>query len=445
MTTRTAEPETSPARAQHRAGQSPWLIGVLEAVQAAAIIAFLALVGGIASYFLLGGEGNAAGGVLRAAAAAWALAFALPVSFLSGVFALPPLLLSLVPALVLARAGRRTAEALTVARLRGDESRLSTSAAVAGLVVVPSAVSVGALALAHGLAGWPAAELARAVVLIVVSVLAGLWSYSPGEGASPAARSAAWWRDRAGVLADVPVGGVLAVAWRALGGLLAIGLAALGLAIVLGFGPVDEVSRAYSGGAAGQIGVVIVQLSFLPIAAIWALAWASGAGFAVGVETLYSPLAVSTGPLPAIPAFAAIPGRSLPFGLAAAALIVACGYFAGRALLRRNSLEIRPPAAELRAGAALLVVVGLASWWLTLLGSGAIGPGRLAESGPVWWFPLVLSAEFGAGIGLALLHRAGAFNDLGRVPNRVGDAFRSRIGSSASDADDEDQGRSTRS
>lgn len=397
MSSRTATPAPSPSRHADEVGQSPWLIGLLESAQAVAIVAVLALACGATQFFLFDGEGAAAGAIVTAAASAWSVSFALPVPFLGGVFSLPPLLVSLVPAALLWRSGRRAAEALTVARIRGEAPRHVTAAAVAGLLALPILVSLGALALADGFGLLGFAEGGRSLGMILVAVAAGLVSYRGGEE-SPRERSLRWLDERTqgwGVA-------VARLALRGVAALLALGLLALVVSLALNVPVVAEISQAYSSGVAGQVGLIVVQLAFLPVAALWSLAWISGAGFGVGVGTLYAPTAVEPGPLPAIPALAALPAQPLPALLLAAVAVVAVGWWLGRGLL---ALEPEVTSRHVFPAVALDAAVGLSVWWLAALSSGGLGPDRLLSSGPSWFFALLVAGEVGLGVAVCLVVR----------------------------------------
>ncbi len=80
----------------------------------------------------------------------------------------------------------------------------------------------------------------------------------------------------------------------------------------------DLVIAVYEGLDAGAMGgavLTIAQLGFLPNLAVFALAWTSGSGFALGVGSQAGPLGTAVGPLPSIPVFAALPAGPLELWL----------------------------------------------------------------------------------------------------------------------------------
>ena len=99
---------------------------------------------------------------------------------------------------------------------------------------------------------------------------------------------------------------------------------------------VVAVYEALDAGALGGAALTIAQLGYLPNLAVFALAWASGSGFAMGVGSQVGPLGTATGPLPSIPVFAAIPAGSLEYGFVALVVPVLAGVLAGWWFLREG-------------------------------------------------------------------------------------------------------------
>lgn len=125
----------------------------------------------------------------------------------------------------------------------------------------------------------------------------------------------------------------------------------------------------------------VAQLLVVPNLVLWAFAWISGAGFTVGIDTLWAPDAVISGPLPAFPLLGAVPDPDsfLP-GNWVYVVVLAAGVLAAVPVLRRYrnlawywSLSC---AGIIAAGA------GLGTLLLAALASGSIGPGRMSQIGP---------------------------------------------------------------
>lgn len=83
--------------------------------------------------------------------------------------------------------------------------------------------------------------------------------------------------------------------------LLAAAALLLAAALVLGRSRIATIYGYYMAGAAGVVTLTLVQLLYLPTFLVWALAYASGSGFAVGQGTDFSAFGSHTQPLPAIP------------------------------------------------------------------------------------------------------------------------------------------------
>jgi hypothetical protein len=175
---------------------------------------------------------------------------------------------------------------------------------------------------------------------------------------------------------------------------------------------VIAVYEALDAGAVGGVAVTIAQLGFLPNLAVFALAWVSGSGFAMGVGSQVGPLGTATGPLPSIPVFAAIPSGSLDYGFVALVVPVLAGVLAGWWFLREGEnhfdewLAIKVHArwftatvSTLALGALIGAASGLLAAALAWLAGGSAGLGRLTDIGPdPLWTAVWLAAEVGIGV-----------------------------------------------
>lgn len=254
------------------------------------------------------------------------------------------------PALVTAgaawRAGRRAA---------GTASPLT--AWLAGALAA-AAASTGLLGLASTAAARP--EAWQAVLLptglvAVVSLLA-LRAARPGSPALPAPV-------RAGVAAAA----------------LLVGAAAVLTAVLLLVRFADVVAL-YEGLAAGPVGgfaLTAGQLLVLPAAVVWAAAWTTGAGVALGTGSASGPFATQVGPLPGVPLLGVVPPHPGPIA-AAVLLVPVLAGFAAAALARRSGVA----AGALPLGAGTGAVAGLLMALAAASTSGAAGPGRFAAVGP---------------------------------------------------------------
>lgn len=271
-------------------------------------------------------------------------------------------------------------------------ARLTTPAAL--LVLVP-AVMVGAW-IALAATGADTAPARWAVVGLggLAAVLGGADLQHRGHGSS---RLTGWWRRRpewvaSGLRLAGDVVAVLAVL-SALAVVVALGVAARGVGVLH-----DALT---GGGVVATLGVVALEVGWVPTVVVWALAWLAGPGFAVGTGTVYSPAEVRTGPAPALPLLAALPSEALGvgggWGVVAPLLVTLVAV--GVAVARRRRL--RELLLGRAAGAAVLaaLVVCTTTLLACLLASGSVGPGTMSVAGPFTW-PVVgmVALEVGGGL-----------------------------------------------
>ena len=173
---------------------------------------------------------------------------------------------------------------------------------------------------------------------------------------------------------------------------LAMSAALLAVDLFIHWNLVIAVYEGLDAGAMGGAVLTIAQLGFLPNLVVFALAWISGAGFALGVGSLAGPLGTAVGPLPSIPVFAALPSGSLDFGFVALVVPALAGALAGWWFLREGenhfdewlSIKIRArwftaAASTLVLGAVIGSVAGLLAAGLAWLARGSAGIGRLTR------------------------------------------------------------------
>ncbi|MFT0846586.1 DUF6350 family protein [Actinomycetaceae bacterium L2_0104] len=221
-------------------------------------------------------------------------------------------------------------------------------------------------------------------VVVAVGSLLAWWRREPPE--------ASWWH-------HVQTGWRLL--WPLLAGLAVVASVCVVVALATGWSNVSEINGYYVLGTAGTISFALIQLLFLPNLLIWALAFVSGTGFAVGSGTEFSSLGVASAPLPAIPVLGGLPepGTYLPWLIAVPIVI---GLSVG--IWRAKRLDTLGQLAGYGASvsAAFLVIVALAG----ALSSGGIGPGRMESVGvqpPL--FAAILTLQTCGGLLLGLLLR----------------------------------------
>lgn len=161
-------------------------------------------------------------------------------------------------------------------------------------------------------------------------------------------------------------------------------------ALLLGYGQVIALYESVQAGVLGGVALTVAQLAVLPTLVVWAAAWLVGPGFAVGAGSTVSPIAVSLGPLPAVPVLGALPAEPSPLGFITLLVPVLAAFAAGLAVRPRLAAAAAAVGVEggalrlwsLGAAALAAVIAAVAMGFLAFVAAGAAGPGRLAAVGP---------------------------------------------------------------
>jgi len=369
--------------------------------------------------------GASAGEAVRTAAAAWLLAHHGTLRLPSGTVAAVPLGLTVLPAVLLHRAGVSMARSLGVGSLgvatrgpgradrrrtlagRGARERLrerqrrgpSTSAetrepalATAGAAVAALAVGYSGLAvLVARLAGTPAASVGPVSAGLGAAVLAAV---AGGLGVV----RAGYLRAVVARLLPPAAPAVARATAAAVASLLAAGAALVALGLVGHAGRAITLTRALDPGLVGAVVLLLAGVLLAPNAVVWGAAYAAGPGFALGAGTAVSPFGSALGPVPALPLLAALPqGEATPPALRAVLVVpVAAGALAGVLLGRRLPAGTSPGWAAV-AGAVTGLASGAALAVLATLAGGPVGGGYLTAVGPSpWQVGLAVAVEIGA-------------------------------------------------
>ena len=187
---------------------------------------------------------------------------------------------------------------------------------------------------------------------------------------------------------------------------LVVALAALSVAaaIVAGYIEITTLSQGLQLDLVGNLVVFLAQLALLPVFCLWAIAWWSGAGFALGTGSSISPFGALTGPLPSLPILGAIPPGWGATAMLAPALVVIAALGLGVLSVRLTSLRsagwVSLVVTPLLAAALSGVVIAFAM----MFSVGEIGPDRLSEVGPdPWLVGGFVAGEVGLGLVLGVL------------------------------------------
>lgn len=296
------------------------------------------------------------------------------------------------------------------ARRSGVPTRDAYGAGVGAYAVLTVLV---ALLVGQGTAGLVRAALGGAVVA-AVGLGTGLLVRPDAPSFAQALRPAA-------ARLAPPVQSGLAAAAVAVAGAVLVGAVTVAAWVLAGRAEIVEIAAALELDWVGGATLALGQLAFLPNLVVWAVAWLSGAGFAVGAGTHLAPGESVVGALPALPITGALPAvAGGPLRLAPLAL-VAVGAVAGWYLHRRTRrLRERAWWHGIAACGVLAVAVAVAVGVLVAAASGGAGPGRMAQVGAQpWLVGLLVGTEAALGALLVAVPadariRAGVRRRVGR-------------------------------
>lgn len=412
----------------------PWSRGVIPgigiAVGALAVVEIAVLLGVMA-----GGSADLSWSTgLGLGAQLWLLSLGIPlevsvaplagVQAQTGVVSLAPLGLSVLTAGLAFLAGTRLARRAPYGAGLGAAvlTTAATHALVAGVIAAVTAT------------GAARAQPQQALIiggLIVVLATAGGALTAGGTPAALVGTSAVQRARRAGQemrWAGSYIWALLRAATVAVVAGLGLGALILAVALTLGWQQMVTIQQQLGSDAAGDTVFFALHVALLPNFVVWALSWASGAGFYLGQGALVSPAGSSVETLPLLPIFGVLPPQDAPTVLAAApALVVLCGVVAGWWFVREGEnhlgewIAIRIPWPVVSMP-VVIVVTGILIGATTLLlmaaivalASGSLGVGRMDLVGPaVWQSAAVIGTE--VAIGAALGAAVGPWAEQGRA------------------------------
>jgi hypothetical protein len=396
-----------------------WLQGALESAQAAVISALVVLAPIVAVWATAGFQNNNFDALARLGGQAWLLIHGVPLHLTtvageaaaqpeSGTLSLIPLGLTLIPFLLAWRAGRRLARASYTDQLW--QALLGSWLVYAGFGMATGFVCrTDDVAIFLWFAGlMPLVPFGLGMV-VGARREAGSWSRLIGVDAvdwiARTSQHSRW--------AGSYLGSAVKAGFVALMAAFTLSAALLAVDIFIHWDLVIAVYEGLDAGAMGGAVLTIAQLGFLPNLAIFALAWTSGSGFALGVGSHAGPLGTAVGPLPSIPVFAALPSGPLDYGFVALVVPVLAGALAGWWFLREGenhfdewlSIKVRSrwftaSASTIVLGAIIGVAAGLMAGGLAWMARGSAGIGRLTDIGPD---PLNTSLWVAAEVGIGVV------------------------------------------
>ncbi|WP_233616871.1 cell division protein PerM, partial [Actinomadura harenae] len=183
--------------------------------------------------------------------------------------------------------------------------------------------------------------------------------------------------------------------------LLATGAVLVGASLAVHAGEAGRQFDLLAPGIVGGALLVLVQLAFLPNAAIWGMSYAIGPGFAVGSGTSVAATGVLLDVVPVFPPLAALPqpGPAPVVSLVALAAPFLAGAVGGVLTVRAmpSTVSESAPLWGFASGALTGVVTAV----LAALSGGPLGGARMATVGPSWW-QVGLFAALEVGISAAI-------------------------------------------
>ncbi|SDD50421.1 hypothetical protein SAMN05216270_104304 [Glycomyces harbinensis] len=312
----------------------------------------------ILGWWQAGATGSVAN-VAAAAGVAWLSGHGVPVDIGPMHLSIPPLALTALIAWRLAKAAAGTTRAI------GGRDTAAVRAAAGLVTIFYTGLVAGAAALCT--TGPFTVDLLPALLHAVPLIIAATAFGAAREaGVLPWDTASVWLRRglRTGMIT--------------VGALLACGAAATGVAFAVRGPVVADTLRVY--GSESWI-VALLSLLYLPNLAVWAAAYITGPGFAVGAGTAVQAELVELGPLPAFPVFAAVPNATLP---AYATILIGLPLMLAAVfgvILTYRSPDLRVPRVTTAATVAA-ATAALALGLLAYLSGGAAGTDLLADLGP---------------------------------------------------------------
>ncbi|GGM54203.1 hypothetical protein GCM10011608_44000 [Micromonospora sonchi] len=393
---RAGPPRRVPLPRDEPTGRShaPLVVAALVAAGGAALTSWLPVALVLWLFQLSEGAASLLGAV-RVGAAGWLLGHGVPLATDAGPLGLTPLAVTALAVWRLTRAGVHVTRAIGA---RGSRSPGRTL--VAAVAVGVAYALLGVLAAMLLRTGGPGVSPVRAGLTLAV-----LGTLAAGVGAARTSRVT----DVLAARVPVPLREGVQAGLVAGLALLGAGAAVAGLAVATGGGDAADLIGAYRTGVAGQAGITLVSLAYVPNATVWSTSYLLGPGFAVGTDTAVRTSEVSVGALPALPLFAGLPGGPVDTLWAIAILAlpalvgVAVGWLLARRVLRSTATgRARLSWASLLSPAALAgPVTGLLIGAVAEASGGPLGAGRLTEVGPVGW-QVALAATLVIGGGALL-------------------------------------------
>jgi Family of unknown function (DUF6350) len=367
-----------PSAARREPVGSVWVRGGFAAVSAAAL-GFASLI--VLSLLVWAADsrtGASAGGAIRLAAQLWLVAHRTPLRTAGGALTIPPLGLTLVLGLFVARATAFVARGSRCA----DPHDFGI---IVASVTLPYAVFATVLAASTPSTTFrPSAGAAFVCAVLVGGLFASLGAAS-GAGITRTAWRTLPFELRTSMHAAAVSAAVLAVAATVL---------ALGSVLSHTGGFATIVNRYH--GSSGLFSMLLLSLLLVPNAVVFSFGYLVGPGFAIGAGTSVALGGSHVGAMPALPLLAAVPSGHAPTPVLVGCIVavVAAGGAGGWRITRRSTRNL---VGRVQSALTAAAVLGVGAAAVVGFAGGPAGPGRLSAVGPSpWQVGLAVAGEMAA-------------------------------------------------
>lgn len=181
-------------------------------------------------------------------------------------------------------------------------------------------------------------------------------------------------------------------ATRIVAAFLGLAFLVLGLSLLVNISTVKDLTQILQPGLLGGLLLLILNILYLPNAAVAAIGYFAGVGFGVGSDTIISPLSYRVPEIPALPILGALPTGKFHWSLIAVLIFVVAGV-----ALTSWTLNQRPEVLW-QTFTLVLFAIAFMSW----AASGSLMTEALSAVGvSIWKVTLAVGVEMAVGIGLA--------------------------------------------
>ena len=181
-------------------------------------------------------------------------------------------------------------------------------------------------------------------------------------------------------------------ATRIVAAFLGLAFLVLGLSLLVNISTVKDLTQILQPGLLGGLLLLILNILYLPNAAVAAIGYFAGVGFGVGSNTIISPLSYRVPEIPALPILGALPTGKFHWALIAVLIFVVAGV-----ALTSWTLNQRPEVLW-QTFTLVLFAIAFMSW----AASGSLMTEALSAVGvSIWKVTLAVGVEMAVGIGLA--------------------------------------------